>query len=740
MDVIKRDGSVEPFNFSKIEKVVRFACHDQEDVKSFLDSLEINIKNRMSTKDIQNTLIKVAAEKTSVQEPQWQFVASRLFLYDLYKKAGNERGYKAVGYGSFYSLVKMLTDNGFYGAYITDAYSKKDIDELGKYIEPKRDDLFTYAAIQLLSSRYLVKGFDREIYELPQERFMIIAMTLAIPEKQENRVKFAKEVYDCISKHEFMVATPTLMNSGRPHKQLSSCYISATDDDLWSIYDVNANIAQLSKYSGGIGLYIGHIRSVGQPIKGFKGVSRGIFSWIKGYEVTARAVNQLGSRDGSAAIYLDVWHPDIFSFLQLKTNNGDPEMKAFGIHPAVNIPDMFMKAVEERKDWHLIDPHEVYTKKGYRLEDSYGEEFERKYLECVEDSNIEKRTVSAIDIMRKLLESAYETGEPFLFFRDTANRDNPNKHAGMVYSSNLCSEVIQNFSHSILEEEVINGDELIVRKKLGDTVVCNLSSINLGKIKDEDDLKRIIPIQVRALDNVIDLNFYPIKEAEYSNKRYRAIGLGTMGLHHYLANRGIKWESQDHLDQADSLYSNIAYYTIQASMELAKEKGQYPLFNNSDWHNGSWFERRSLVDGKWAELAKEVSENGLRNGYLMATAPTSSISIVANTTSTTDPIFNKFYIEEKKEIIVPMVAPDLNQENFWLYKEAHNIDQMWSIRAQSIRQKYIDQGNSFNLYINTSIKASSLLQYYLEAWKQGLKSVYYVRNQTLDVEECVSCT
>lgn len=745
MEVVKRDGTSESFNFNKVEKVIRFAIKDEEMIKEFLNDMEINVKNNITTQEIQDTLVRIAIEKTSVTNTEWQFVAARLFIYDLYKRAAISRDYSKVGYGSFYKLVTTLTDMNLYGDYLLDHYSKRDIDELGKYINMERDNLFTYAGVRLLADKYLVKGFDKEIYELPQERFMVVAMTLAIPENSEVRLEWAKKFYDCISNFDFMTATPTLLNSGRPHKQLSSCFKLIADDNLWSIYDVNQNVAQLSKYSGGIGLYVGRIRSRGSDVKGFKGASNGIIPWLKNYENTTLSVDQLGSRSGSATVTLDVWHNDIFDFLQIKTNNGDESMKARHLHPAISVPDLFMKQVINRGQWWLFDPHEIHAKKGYRLEDYWGEQFELRYWECIEDPDINKREVPVIEIMKKILECCFETGEPFMVFRDTINKDNPNKHAGMIYSSNLCQEILQNMKESTLLDEVLVDGKVITTKEIGDTVVCNLSSLNLGKIpvsnEDADDyLNRIIPIQIRALDNVIDLNFYPIKEAEHTNKKYRALGAGIMNYHKYLVDRNLRWESQDHLYDVEKLFDKISYYTIKASMELAKEKGKYSLFEGSDWDTGDYFNRNMLIDDKWNQLRKDVHKYGLRNGYLQAIAPTASISIISNATSSSDPVFNKFFIEEKKNLVVPMVAPDLNQKNFWYYKEAHHIDQLWSIKAQAVRQRFLDQGNSFNLFINTTYKAKDLLDLYIQAWEHGLKTVYYVRNQTLDVDDCVSCT
>ena len=341
------------------------------------------------------------------------------------------------------------------------------------------------------------------------------------------------------------------------------------------------------------------------------------------------------------------------------------------------------------------------------------------------------------------MKSAVETGTPFIFFRDTVNRANANKHAGMIYASNLCQEIAQNVSESEkIEEQIINKDgipEVLTTVKSGDMVVCNLNSINLGKT-EIDELKDSIPLQIRMLDNVITLNQLPVAEAKITGDKYRAIGLGTSGYQHYLVNHNIAWESEEHLEVADRLFEEIAYQAIKASMELAKEKGAYPAFEGSEWQTGKYFERRGYTSPRWQALKAEVQKHGVRNGYIMAVAPTGSTSNIANTTAGIDPIFKKFFIEEKKGSFTPKTAPDLSMENFWTYKEAHTIDQQWSIKACGIRQKHIDQSQSFNLYITPNIAAKDILDMYTESWRLGVKTLYYVRNQSLEMDECTSCS
>jgi ribonucleoside-diphosphate reductase alpha chain len=707
--------------------------------QQWLDDATVQLRENMTEKEVLQTIIQAAVEKTSVEEPDWQFVAAHLLVHSLYMEAAQNRGYDAKEkYGDFHALIHTLTEKGLYGTYLLEHYTKEEIDELASCIVPERDFLFNYIGLKVLSDRYIVRDFDGRVMELPQERFMIIAMHLA--QKEKDRLGWAKKFYEVLSKLEMTVATPTLSNSGKPLHQLSSCFIDTVDDSLWSIYNTNSATAQVSKHGGGVGIYLGKVRSKGSRIRGHKGASGGVIPWVRNYNNTAVAVDQLGVRRGAFAIYLDVWHADILDFLNLKTNNGDDRLKAHDIFPGVCIPDLFMKRVKERGMWYLFDPHEVRLVMGFSLEDSWGEEFERRYEACVNNPDLEKTEIPAIEIMKRIMVSAYETGTPFLFFRDTVNRMNPNKHQGMIYSSNLCTEICQNMSPTELISEELEDGVIVTRMKPGDFVVCNLSSINLGRVKSYEDIARIVPIQMRMLDNVIDLNLYPVKQAEVTNKRYRGVGLGTSGYHQYLAQRKIHWESEEHLEEADRLFEEIAYHAIKASMEIAKEKGTYPLFENSEWQTGEYFERRGYTSERWQKLREEVAKHGMRNAWLFAVAPTGSTSLISGSTAGIDPVYAKYFVEEKRGAVIPQTAPNLSPETIWYYKEAHHIDQTWSIRAAGRRQRHIDQSQSINLYITPNTSAREFLDLYIQAWENGLKTIYYVRNQSIDVEECVSCS
>ncbi|MGE7954031.1 ribonucleoside-diphosphate reductase subunit alpha [Lysinibacillus xylanilyticus] len=678
------------------------------------------------------------------EEPYWTFVAAQIYLEKLYDQFAMRRGVSVKDvYQVFPAQLARYTEAGLYHESLTTKYSEQELQELATYLEQSRDELFTYIGLKTLMDRYVVRDYTKTPVELPQERWMVIAMTL-MQDETENRLQKVRESYWAMSNLYMTVATPTLSNAGKTHGQLSSCFIDTVDDSLQSIYDTNTDVATLSKYGGGIGVYMGKIRSRGSSIKGFKGASSGVLPWIKQLNNTAVSVDQLGQRQGAIAVYLDVWHKDVFTFLDLRLNNGDERLRAHDIFTGLCLPDLFMETVEARGEWHLFDPHEVREVMGFSLEDFYDEKkgdgtFRTKYAECIANPLLSREVVPAIDIMKRIMRSQLETGVPFMFYRDEVNRMNPNKHEGMVYSSNLCTEIFQNMSATEFESITLEDDVIVTRRKPGDFVVCNLSSINLGRAVPAGVLERLIPVQVRMLDNVIALNTIPVKQAERTNLRYRGIGLGTFGWHHLLALKEIQWESEEAVEFADKLYEEIAYLTIRASNDLASEKGAYPLFEGSDWHNGAYFDKRGYDSDKWNALRAAVADNGMRNGYVMAVAPNSSTSILAGSTATIDPIFQKSYSEEKKDYKIPVTVPDLSPTTTWYYKSAYFIDQNWTIKQNAARARHIDQGISLNLYVQNTIKAKDLLALHMNAWASGVKTTYYVRSTSVELLECESC-
>ena len=706
-------------------------------------------------------LIRAAVELTSQEAPRWEMIAARLLDLSFVRRLTATR--RELGIASFGELVRHLTERGLYGDYILAAYSVSELEEAAAFMVPERDELFAYSGLDLLINRYVIRAHDHTPLESPQEMFLGIALHLAMNEELTQRLSWVERFYDMLSKLEVTMATPTLSNARKPDHQLSSCFIDTVPDSLVGIYRSIDNFAQVSKYGGGMGMYLGKVRATGGSIRGFEGVAGGVIRWIRVINDTAVAVDQLGMRQGAVAVYLDAWHRDLPEFLNLRTNNGDDRMKAHDVFPAVCYPDLFWRMAEESldQDWHLMCPHDILQVKGYALEDSYGEEWERRYRDCVADPRIPKRRILIKDLVRLILKSAVETGTPFAFMRDAVNRANPNGHEGVIYCSNLCTEIAQNTSaiEEVTREVVTeDGDTVVVTTtRPGDFVVCNLASLSLGRLPVEDDetMGRVIETAVRALDNVIDLNFYALPYARITNHRYRSIGLGVSGYHHMLARRGISWESEDHLAFADEVFERINYHAIRASERLAEERGAYGLFEGSDWQTGAYFAKRgycslsgevaevregAMGSERWGELAEAVARNGVRNAYLLAIAPTSSTSILSGTTPGIDPIMRKFFLEEKKGSMLPRVAPELSPRTYWYYKPAHYIEQTWSVRAAGVRQRHIDQAQSMNLYITNDYTLRQVLRLYLEAWRRGVKTIYYVRSKSLEVEECESCS
>ncbi|MFD1177332.1 ribonucleoside-diphosphate reductase subunit alpha [Paenibacillus puldeungensis] len=727
-------------------------------------------RDEVTGEEISNAFTMSALELVTKEEPNWKFAAARSLLTSLYKKAAVNRRYKAYPeqpYGSFYHLVAELCKIGVYREELMEAYTKEQIEELGETIDPSSDLLFDYIGLLTLAERYLATDFDGRTMELPQERYMIIAMYLMHKEPAEKRLELVKEAYWAMSNLYMTAATPTMSNAGKKVAgQLSSCFIDTVDDSLEGIFDSNTDIARLSKMGGGIGVYLGKVRARGSDIRGHKNTSSGVIPWIRQLNNTAVSVDQLGTRKGAIAVYLDVFHKDILAFLDLKLNNGDERMRAHDVFHGVSLPDLFMEAVEARGEWNLFCPHEVKKTMGWKdengralgLEDFYDEEFGRgtfreKYMEAVNHPTLSRITMPAIDIMKRIMKSQLETGTPYMFYRDTVNRANPNRAHGMVYSSNLCTEIMQNQSPTVIEqEELVTKDgqtRIVISKIPGDFVVCNLNSIHLARAVPAGVLERLVPIQTRMLDNVIDINNIEVLQAQYTNSQYRAIGLGTFGLHHLLALEGIRWESDAAVAYNDALYEKINYLLVRSSMELAKEKGRYPKFAGSDWESGEYFTSRGYTDGtregkyvtteQWRELQALVRENGVRNAWMFAIAPNGSTSIIAGSTASIDPLYELLSYEEKTTYKIANPAPDLSEKTIWYYKTAFLIDQHWSIKAAGARQRHVDQAQSFNLYVRPDIRATEFLELHLHAWKAGLKSTYYVRSRALTIEECESC-
>ena len=787
----KRNGRKEILDITKIQKHTIAATDGLDGVSQSELEIDAQIKfiDGMSSSDIQDALIKTAVEKIDIDVPNWTYVASRLFLYDLYHRAGKAtHGIK----GSAYCHIKDYIKHGQKeGRIIPELEAGYDLNDLNATLVPCRDKLFTYLGIKTLNDRYLIKNSKGEPIELPQQMFMGIAMFLA--QNETDKQEKAKAFYHVISQFEVMLATPTLSNARTNRHQLSSCYIGSSPDNIEGIFDGYKEMGLLSKFGGGIGWDWNSIRALGGVIDNHKSAAGGVVPFLKITNDIALAVDQLGTRKGAIAVYLEPWHMDIVDFIDLKKNSGEERRRAHDLFPALWISDLFMERVLADAHWTLFDPYEVKD-----LSTLSGEAFTKRYEEYEADETITKNQMKAKDLWKKVLTSYFESGSPFLCFKDNANRANPNAHTGFIRSSNLCTEIFQNtepnyykvrieFNDGTVnlydETEEITVDSGVVKKankitaldriggknifivekeKIdGKTAVCNLASVNLSKINTKEDIERVVPIAIRMLDNVIDLNFYPLKKVKVTNLVTRAIGLGVMGEAQMLAESFIHWGSNEHFKKIDSIMEAISYNAINSSSDLAIEKGQYPEFEGSNWSKGIMPQDHSpkavdiLVDRDlfdsnydWDILREKVKKSGMRNGYLMAIAPTSSISILVGTTQAIEPVYKRKWYEENLSGLIPVVVPNLSPATWEYYKPAYEIEQTDLIKAAAIRQKWIDQGQSTNIFMSLNRASGRYLNdIYMLAWQLGLKSTYYLRGQSAEAvkevadrsTECVGC-
>lgn len=770
MKVLKRNGRVEELDISKIKKYTTLATEGLENVSQSELELDAKIQFRdgITTEEIQTTLIKTAVDKIDIDRPNWTYVAARLFLYDLYHKVNPSKEYP--------HLRDYFIKGEKEGRILLGLKEKYDLDDLNAYIKPERDLQFTYLGIKTLYDRYLIKDKNARPIELPQHMFMAIAMFLA--QNELDCGAWAKKFYDLISKFEVMVATPTLSNARTTRHQLSSCYIGSTPDNIEGIFDSYKEMALLSKFGGGIGWDWSRVRAMGGSIDGHKNAAGGIIPFLKITNDIAVAVDQLGTRKGAIAVYIEPWHMDIGDFIDLRKNSGEERRRAHELFPALWINDLFMKRVKDNAKWTLFDPYDVP-----KLTELYGDEFEVEYKKYEQDENIAKEVVDAKELWKKILTNYFESGMPFLCFKDNANKANPNPHSGLIRSSNLCTEIFQNTEPSYYKVKVtyedesvelfdesdevmvnnsllktakkistldtINGKKVFIVEKeevLGKTAVCNLASINLSKINTREDIKRVVPTAIRMLDNVIDLNFYPHKKVKLTNLKSRAIGLGVMGEAQMLAEKEIYFGSNEHFDLINEIMENISYEAISASSDLAAEKGVYEDYEGSNWSKGIFPIDLASENAKaltfndslfnqsecdWAKLKEKVKKLGMRNGYLMAIAPTSSISILVGTTQTIEPIYKRKWFEQNLSGMIPNVVPNLSANTWQYYTPAYELDQRLLVKAAAVRGKWIDQGQSLNIFVSLD-KASGgyLNSIYTLAHELGLKSCYYLRSES----------
>lgn len=747
-NVTKRNGTLEPFAQSKIEKAVFWATNDTKiSPNDVIANANMLIYDKIKTSDIQQALIKAASKLTSATRHEASLVAARLLLLDLYKTVCGEKG--TVEGGTFkYPHIRDYLQFGVRHELLDPRLLGYDLEIINAAIKPENDLLFGYLGLDTLKDRYFIRnGRDMlaeketglpsgQIVELPQHMWMRVAMGVALKEKPADRTAKALEYYALYSPLAYISSTPTLFNAGTLHPQLSSCYLNQVTDSITanegdnrfaSIFGTIEETALLSKFAGGIGTDWTPVRGENEFIKGTNGISSGVVPYIKVQNNTAVAVNQGGKRKGSVAPYLEAWHADFPVFCELRKESGDDRSRAHDVFPAAWIPDLLMKRKEDPEAmWSFFS-----VSKYPELHELYGEEFEQRYQELEAAGKYEYQW-NALKLWRHILSHLFETGHPWITFKDECNRRNPQSHAGVIHHSNLCTEITLNSSKD-------------------ETAVCNLGSLNLPVVMSVANplqrLREVVRTAVRNLDSVIDVNYYPSSRAKNSNLQHRPIGLGVMGYYEWLVMQGVDYESDEHLKQADMLFEAISYFAIEASADLAQELGSYPSFKGSKWSRGilpidsaklmedgkPFFDQPRLFD--WDAL-REKCKKGMRNSNLMAIAPTATISNIAGTTQCTEvPFLLQFY---KTNLSGPykVVDPAVKHvgENYHLLKEAFYINQNWTIKAAAVRQKWICQSQSTNLFAKLGTTGRDLDLMYSLAHELGLKTTYYLRGQS-DTEE-----
>jgi len=735
IQVLRRDGTPTQLDITKIRKVVKWACHGLDANPITLEAgLTTRLRTGVTTREIQDNLIDCALGMCSPSEPDWRYVAGRLHVWSLWKDTLVNRGYQ---YGNYPQTVQTKLSAGEYDVRMQ-TYSVTELQEAGTWINPDWDMDYDYAGAVLLTKRYLLPD------ELPQEALLTCALLLASVEVPEQRLPWARRFYEAIAQRQISLATPILANLRVPGGSLSSCFITAMDDNLESIFETITDTARISKKGGGVGVNVSRIRATGSAVMGKANASGGVLPWIKLLNDTAIAVNQGGRRAGAVTISLDVWHLDVPEFLECQTENGDQRRKAYDIFPQLVVTDEFMRRVEHREMWTLVDPYEVKTKLGIDLAELWGDRFVVAYTEI--ESKLDEvltlyKRIEARELFKEIMRSQVETGMPYIAFKDAINRANPNQHEGYIPGVNLCCESWSN---------VKPGQE---------AHVCNLVSLNLANL-DLQEIEQVCEISVRLLDNTIEITETPFQASKTHNDKYRTIGVGAMGLADWLAVRHLSYQN---LAEIDQLFEAIGYYCTRASMELAKERGAYPAFPGSEWSKGklvgakplSWYQTHSSDYDRWEQLAADIQEYGIRNSHITAIAPNTSSSLVQGCTASILPTYSRFFYDKWAKGTVP-IAPPFIKDCFWFYQENKSIEQQQIVKAVATMQKWIDTGISMELVFNLNagvyfpnepdraIKAKDIFDTLLLAWKEGCKAIYYIRTVQKDDfkesgEGCVAC-
>lgn len=775
--VKKRNGRLEEFDVNKINKFLEIVCEGIDNVSAseLGVDMQTSFYDKIPTSDI-DTSIELTARQKIYKEPNYSYVASKVVLSSLYKevfkKTINSSTFDDDYRSSFIRNIKFGVKSGLYSQNLLEY----DLKDLANYLCPDRDFIFKYVGVKNIYDRYLMRHNGKPI-ETPQAFYMRVAMGLCFNE--DDPMQKVKELYDIYSNHLASASTPTLFNSGAVNNQLSSCYLSEIDDSIDGIFDGLWQEARKSKFAGGLGFHVTKVRGSNSHIKGTNGKSSGLIPWLKVYNDMLIACDQAGKRRGSGCAYVEPWHIDIEDFIDLRKVGGEERRRCHDLNTALWCCDLFFQRVINDQDWTLFCPSEVTD-----LPEKFGKDFDDAYIayeKLADEGGIQNfRKINAKDLWKKVLKSLFETSHPWITHKDNANLRYSNAHEGVLHGSNLCTEIFLHTKHSEYEDGI--------KTKIGETAVCNLSSVNIsahiedGKV-NYDKLANTISIIIRALDNVIDINFYPTQEARNANSKHRPIGMGTMGWADAYAKLGIQQDSDEGVQFADELMEYISYHAIYNSSLLAKEKSPYSSYDGSTWSKNefpidTWNKLMSYKDNgykkqserlDWKKVRDHVAQHGMRNSNTMAIAPNASIAYQLGCEQSIEPFFSVLFRYENKSgnyyIVNFHFVEEMKKRGLWndqmaeavkqsdgdvsllnipkdiisIYKTAFDRDQIMLVKATAARQKWIDQGISFNIY-NGSTSLKFLNDVYIASNQYGLKSTYYLRNKAASKIQKVTST
>ena len=760
--VVKHDGKTEKFSRKKVKKTLKYflgGIEDDIDLEKVLGQCCSEIYDGISTEDISRTLIMTARAMIE-RDPVYSTLAARMLLSTIYKEViGSDISYKNIDKQCKEAFVRNLKRGVELGR-VHKELLDFDLDTIVEMFDHSQDDLFDYLGLQTVYDRYFVRDTDTDtILETPQMFWMRVAMGVAMTEKKEDRTVWVKKFYDIMSQFYYTPSTPTLFHAGTPKPQLSSCYLNTVPDSLDGIFKTYADNAQLSKWSGGIGTDWTDVRGTGSFIEGTGVESQGVIPFLKIANDATVAINRSGRRRGAACVYLETWHYDFLDFVELRKNTGDERRRTHDMNTASWIPDLFMQRVRDGGMWTFFSPDEVPD-----LHDLYGSAFTEAYVEYEKKAKKGKiklwKEAPALDLWKKMLAMLFETGHPWITFKDPCNIRSPQDHAGVIHNSNLCTEITLNTSYD-------------------ETAVCNLGSLNFAKFVtrkrfDKKRVEKVVGIAMRMLDNVIDINYYPTEDGKRSNLRHRPVGLGLRGFQDALYAMGINFDSEEMITFADESMEVVSYHAILSSSRLAKERGSYETYEGSKWSRNIFPQdtisllqkergenidvpkKKAVLD--WAPVREHIKKHGMRNSNTLAIAPTATTANIANCVPSIEPIYKNLYVKSNQAgdfvVINKHLVEELKKKKLWTeellkkikyhdgsiqeieeipadirarYKEVFEIDSRWLIKAAAYRGRWIDQSQSLNIFFNGT-SGKELSDIYMYAWEMGLKTTYYLRS------------